>query len=158
EVDSIASTKQATITTATSFDANNASFAGNISTRVWTSPTTWVEKCKFESTGNAYISGTMNVIGDISSSTGNISTTSGDISTGSDKCKFEPTGNGYFDGTVRCKGGLNVGDPTISPAKCTILGLSGAITTQSSINAGGNIASDGNISFLGSISAGTTLS
>ena len=42
--------------------------------------------------------------------------------------------------------------------KCTILGLSGAITTQSSINAGGNIASDGNISSLGSISAGTTLS
>ncbi|MFM7987372.1 MAG: hypothetical protein ACKPKO_49470, partial [Candidatus Fonsibacter sp.] len=43
EVDSIASTKQATITTATSFDANNASFAGAISTRVWTSPTMWVE-------------------------------------------------------------------------------------------------------------------
>ena len=43
EVDSIASTTQATITTATSFDANNASFAGAISTRVWTSPTMWVE-------------------------------------------------------------------------------------------------------------------
>ncbi|MFM7988221.1 MAG: hypothetical protein ACKPKO_53800, partial [Candidatus Fonsibacter sp.] len=100
----------------------------------------------------------MNVIGDTLSSTGNISTTSGNISTGSDKCKFEPTGNGYFDGTVRCKGGLNVGDPAISPAKCTILGLRGAITTQSSINAGGNIATDGNISYLGSISAGTTLS
>ncbi|MFM7981348.1 MAG: hypothetical protein ACKPKO_18730, partial [Candidatus Fonsibacter sp.] len=49
-------------------------------------------------------------------------------------------------------------DPAISPAKCTILGLSGAITTQSTINAGGNIATDGNISSLGSISAGTSLS
>ncbi|MFM7986604.1 MAG: hypothetical protein ACKPKO_45545, partial [Candidatus Fonsibacter sp.] len=38
EVDYIASTKQATITSATSFDANNASFAGAITTRIWTSP------------------------------------------------------------------------------------------------------------------------
>ncbi|MFM7987738.1 MAG: hypothetical protein ACKPKO_51345, partial [Candidatus Fonsibacter sp.] len=88
----------------------------------------------------------MNVIGYILASTGNISTISGNISTGSDKCKFEPTGNGFFDGTVRCKGGLNVGDFAISLAKCTILGLSGAITTQSSINVGGNIATDGNVS------------
>ncbi|MFM7980120.1 MAG: hypothetical protein ACKPKO_12470, partial [Candidatus Fonsibacter sp.] len=139
EVEAIASTRQATITTATSFDANSASFAGNISTRVWTSPTAWVEQCRFESTGNTYISGTMNVIGDILFSTGNISTTSGNISTGSDTCKFEPTGNGYFDVTVRCKGGLHVGDPATSLSKCTMLGLSGAITTQSSINAGGNI-------------------
>ncbi|MFM7988535.1 MAG: hypothetical protein ACKPKO_55400, partial [Candidatus Fonsibacter sp.] len=36
EVDSIASTKQATITSATSFDANHASFAGAITTRKWT--------------------------------------------------------------------------------------------------------------------------
>ncbi|MFM7986323.1 MAG: hypothetical protein ACKPKO_44125, partial [Candidatus Fonsibacter sp.] len=125
EVDSIASTKQATITTATSFDANNASFAGNISTRVWTSPTMWVDKCKFESTGNAYISGTMNVIGDISSSIGNISTTSGNMSAGS----ISTTGTGNFDGTVRCKSGMNVGDPSVSHARCSILS-SGDITTE----------------------------
>ncbi|MFM7979484.1 MAG: hypothetical protein ACKPKO_09230, partial [Candidatus Fonsibacter sp.] len=44
EVETIASTRQAIITSATSFDANNASFVGNISTRIWTSPTTWVEQ------------------------------------------------------------------------------------------------------------------
>ncbi|MFM7986413.1 MAG: hypothetical protein ACKPKO_44585, partial [Candidatus Fonsibacter sp.] len=65
EVDYIASNKQATITSATSYDANNASFAGAISMIIWTSPTTWTDKCRFEATGNAYISGTINVLGDI---------------------------------------------------------------------------------------------
>ncbi|MFM7979475.1 MAG: hypothetical protein ACKPKO_09185, partial [Candidatus Fonsibacter sp.] len=99
EVDSIASTKQATITSATSFDANDASVAGAISTRIWTSPTTWADKCRLESTGNACISGTIHVIGDILSSTGNISTTSGNISAGS----ISTTGTGNFDGYVVCK-------------------------------------------------------
>ncbi|MFM7978995.1 MAG: hypothetical protein ACKPKO_06725, partial [Candidatus Fonsibacter sp.] len=48
-----------------------------------TSPTTWVAKCRIESTRNSYISGTMNVIGDILSSNGSISTTSGNMSAGS---------------------------------------------------------------------------
>ncbi|MFM7978087.1 MAG: hypothetical protein ACKPKO_02120, partial [Candidatus Fonsibacter sp.] len=50
---------------------------------IWTSPTSWTDKCRFESTGNAYISGELNVIGDILSSTGNISTTSGNMPAGS---------------------------------------------------------------------------
>ncbi|MFM7984506.1 MAG: hypothetical protein ACKPKO_34790, partial [Candidatus Fonsibacter sp.] len=83
EVESPASTKQATNTSTTSFDANNASFAGAISTIIWTSPTSWADKCRFEPTGHAYISGTITVHGDILSSTGNISTTSGHISVGS---------------------------------------------------------------------------
>ncbi|MFM7983349.1 MAG: hypothetical protein ACKPKO_28905, partial [Candidatus Fonsibacter sp.] len=91
------------------------------------------------------------------SSTGNISTTIGNIYTGSDTCKLEPTGNGYFDGTVMCNSGLIIGDPAVSPPICSILSSS-AITTQSTINAGGNIATDGNMSSVGSISVGTTLS
>ena len=70
-----------------------------------------MDRIRFESTGNAYISGTMNVIGDISSSTGNISTTSGNISVGSSLT----TGTGNFDGYVRCKSGLNIGDPASFP-------------------------------------------
>ena len=58
-------TKQATITSTTSFDANKASFAGAISTRIWTSPTTLADKCRFESTGNDYESGTISVIEEI---------------------------------------------------------------------------------------------
>ncbi|MFM7985215.1 MAG: hypothetical protein ACKPKO_38445, partial [Candidatus Fonsibacter sp.] len=71
------------ITSTMSFDANNASFAGAISTRIWTIPTSWADTCRFEATGNAYISGTINVIGDALSSTGNISTTSGNMPVGS---------------------------------------------------------------------------
>ncbi|MFM7988866.1 MAG: hypothetical protein ACKPKO_57095, partial [Candidatus Fonsibacter sp.] len=99
EVETIASTRQATITPATSFGANNASFAGYISTRIWTSPTSWTDKCRFEATGNAYISGTINVIRDILSSIGNISTTSGHMSVGS----ISTTGTGNCDGYIRCK-------------------------------------------------------
>ncbi|MFM7980549.1 MAG: hypothetical protein ACKPKO_14650, partial [Candidatus Fonsibacter sp.] len=38
-----------------------------------------------------------------------------------DKCKFEPSGNGYFAGAVRCKSGLIIGDPAVSPPRCSIL-------------------------------------
>ncbi len=72
EVDSTASTKQATITSATPFDANNASVGGAITTIIWTSPTSWTDICRFEATGNAYISGTTIVLGEILSLTGNI--------------------------------------------------------------------------------------
>ncbi|MFM7977708.1 MAG: hypothetical protein ACKPKO_00190, partial [Candidatus Fonsibacter sp.] len=49
DVDYIPSTKQATITSTTSFDANNASFcrshhAGAITTIIWTSPTSLTDK------------------------------------------------------------------------------------------------------------------
>ncbi|MFM7981963.1 MAG: hypothetical protein ACKPKO_21855, partial [Candidatus Fonsibacter sp.] len=134
EVDSIASTKQATITSATSFDASNASFAGAITARIWTSPTTWADKCRFESTGNAYISGTIDVIGDRLASTGNVSTTSGNISYGS----ISTTGTGNFDGYVRCKSGLNIGDPAVSPSRCSI-SSTGAITSQATVYVVGNI-------------------
>ncbi|MFM7987566.1 MAG: hypothetical protein ACKPKO_50455, partial [Candidatus Fonsibacter sp.] len=83
--------------------------------------------------------------------------TSGHISTGSDKCKLEPTSNGYFDGTVRYKSGMIIGEPAVSPPRCSI-SSAGALTTQTTIDAVGNITSQGNISSLGSISAGTTLS
>ncbi|MFM7987875.1 MAG: hypothetical protein ACKPKO_52040, partial [Candidatus Fonsibacter sp.] len=67
------------------------------------------------------------------------------------------TGTGNFDGTVRCKSGLNIGDPAVSPPRCSI-SSSGAITTQTTIDAVGNITSSGNMSSVGSISVGTTLS
>ena len=61
----------------------DATFTGAISVGVWSSPTLWAVICKFESTGHAYISRTLSIIGDIPPSTGNISTTSGIISGGS---------------------------------------------------------------------------
>ncbi|MFM7982610.1 MAG: hypothetical protein ACKPKO_25135, partial [Candidatus Fonsibacter sp.] len=74
-----------------------------------------------------------------------------------DKCKFEPTSDGYFDGTVRCNRGMFIGDPAVSPSRCSILS-SDAIISQSTIHVVGTIATDGNISSVGSISVGATLS
>ncbi|MFM7988230.1 MAG: hypothetical protein ACKPKO_53850, partial [Candidatus Fonsibacter sp.] len=124
EVETIASTRQATITTDMSFDANNASFAGKMSTRVWTSPTTWVEKCIFESTGNSDISGTMNVIGNISSSTGNISTTSGNMSAGS----ISTTGNISAGSVSTTTGNITTTSGNISSTSGNIQTISGTIT------------------------------
>ncbi|MFM7981051.1 MAG: hypothetical protein ACKPKO_17210, partial [Candidatus Fonsibacter sp.] len=104
----------------TSFDANTASFAGAISTRIWTSPTSWTDKCRFEATGNAYISGTMNVIGDILSSTGNILTTSGNMSVGSISTtgNISATGN-IAVGSITTTGNITGNFGSFSWLKCT---------------------------------------
>ncbi|MFM7978605.1 MAG: hypothetical protein ACKPKO_04755, partial [Candidatus Fonsibacter sp.] len=80
-------------------------------------------------------------------------TSLGNLTAGS----ISTTGTGNFDGTVRCKSGLNIGDPAVSPPRCSITSI-GALTTQTTIDAVGNITSQGNISSICSISIGTTLS